>query len=252
LLGARNYDPDVGRFLSKDPFQGSMSSPQSLNRYTYCLNNPVKYIDPWGLLEKKFAMEGGDGGYEEDAGEDGEGSKDPTLNTIDTLIEMGLYLYAVLLVLVIQGYDESITDVKSHANGGGIIKLILDDTNVTVHVGGTDSTMPDAKGKTVPTVEGGTIHVHIYDHAFFLNDEPCAEKLWHTVGHEMVHAQHMVKGGPWWIWLKRWKKSPDKVESASEIYAYQWNISNYNEVQYEGGLCDFLCKIQYYYVGLVE
>ncbi|MBU7009814.1 MAG: RHS domain-containing protein [Theionarchaea archaeon] len=47
--GARYYDPELGRFLTRDPLGGALLSPQSLNRYTYCLNNPLKYVDPTGL-----------------------------------------------------------------------------------------------------------------------------------------------------------------------------------------------------------
>ena len=57
--GARYYDPDLGRFTTRDPQKGNIKHPQTLNRYEYCLNNPTKYIDPWGLIEKRFAMEGG-------------------------------------------------------------------------------------------------------------------------------------------------------------------------------------------------
>jgi RHS repeat-associated protein len=45
---ARYYDPEIGRFISRDPLQGETDSPQTLNRYVYCLNNPLKYIDPAG------------------------------------------------------------------------------------------------------------------------------------------------------------------------------------------------------------
>jgi RHS repeat-associated protein len=40
-----------GRFVSADPLAASaiVSDPQSLNRYTYALNNPLKYVDPTGL-----------------------------------------------------------------------------------------------------------------------------------------------------------------------------------------------------------
>ena len=46
--GARYYDPDLARFISPDPIVPSPGDPQSLNRYSYVLNNPVKYIDPSG------------------------------------------------------------------------------------------------------------------------------------------------------------------------------------------------------------
>ena len=32
----------------RDPLQGKKEAPQTLNRYVYCLNNPLKYIDPAG------------------------------------------------------------------------------------------------------------------------------------------------------------------------------------------------------------
>jgi RHS repeat-associated protein len=46
--GARYYDSDIGRFITRDPLQGERELPQTLNRYAYCLNNPLKYIDPTG------------------------------------------------------------------------------------------------------------------------------------------------------------------------------------------------------------
>jgi RHS repeat-associated protein len=45
----RYYDPEIGRFMSLDPFGGYIEMPQSQNRYAYCINNPLKYIDPLGL-----------------------------------------------------------------------------------------------------------------------------------------------------------------------------------------------------------
>jgi RHS repeat-associated protein len=47
--GARYYDPELGRFITRDFLSGEKINPQSLNRYTYCLNNPIKLIDPAGL-----------------------------------------------------------------------------------------------------------------------------------------------------------------------------------------------------------
>jgi RHS repeat-associated protein len=45
---ARLYDPFIGRFISADTIIPEPFNPQSLNRYSYCLNNPLIYIDPNG------------------------------------------------------------------------------------------------------------------------------------------------------------------------------------------------------------
>ena len=47
--GARYYDPVLGRFISPDSIIPDVFNPQSLNRYSYVLNNPLKYIDPTGM-----------------------------------------------------------------------------------------------------------------------------------------------------------------------------------------------------------
>ena len=51
-FGARYYNRAQYRFISADPIYSvgaAISDPQSSNRYTYCRNNPVKYLDPDGL-----------------------------------------------------------------------------------------------------------------------------------------------------------------------------------------------------------
>ena len=47
-INARMYDPVTARFLQADTYLGSLNDPLSLNLYTYCLNNPHKYVDPSG------------------------------------------------------------------------------------------------------------------------------------------------------------------------------------------------------------
>ncbi|MGB3223129.1 MAG: RHS repeat-associated core domain-containing protein [Desulforhopalus sp.] len=45
---ARLYDPVVGKFVSADTIVPQPKYSQAFNRYTYCLNNPVRYVDPSG------------------------------------------------------------------------------------------------------------------------------------------------------------------------------------------------------------
>jgi RHS repeat-associated protein len=48
---ARYYSPEQGRFNSADPLMASaeVTNPQTLNRYAYVVNSPVKFTDPTGM-----------------------------------------------------------------------------------------------------------------------------------------------------------------------------------------------------------
>jgi RHS repeat-associated protein len=48
----RHYDPQQGRFTQVDPIgmsSTSLASPQTLNLYAYCTNDPINHTDPSGL-----------------------------------------------------------------------------------------------------------------------------------------------------------------------------------------------------------
>ena len=47
---ARYYDATIGRFISPDTIIPNPMSPQAFSRYSYCLNNPLKYVDPSGNI----------------------------------------------------------------------------------------------------------------------------------------------------------------------------------------------------------
>jgi RHS repeat-associated protein len=47
-MHARYYNPTAARFLSVDPAGWDNGLPQSFNRYSYALNNPIRYTDPDG------------------------------------------------------------------------------------------------------------------------------------------------------------------------------------------------------------
>ena len=48
---ARYYDPQIGRFISRDAFGGFPDIPSTLHRYTYVRNNPINDIDPSGNID---------------------------------------------------------------------------------------------------------------------------------------------------------------------------------------------------------
>ena len=49
-MNGRMYDPLLARFLSPDDYVQMPMSPQGFNRYSYCMNNPMRYTDPSGEL----------------------------------------------------------------------------------------------------------------------------------------------------------------------------------------------------------
>jgi RHS repeat-associated protein len=53
-FGSRYYAPEIGRFVSPDPLllmnpMAGLVNPQLFNLYAYANNNPVTYMDPYGL-----------------------------------------------------------------------------------------------------------------------------------------------------------------------------------------------------------
>ena len=57
-LGAREYDPSLGRFISVDPLL-DLADPQQMNGYTYSNNNPATLSDPSGLRPMGACDHGG-------------------------------------------------------------------------------------------------------------------------------------------------------------------------------------------------
>ncbi|MGW6518943.1 DddA-like double-stranded DNA deaminase toxin [Streptomyces sp. NPDC054962] len=83
-LGAREYDPSTGRFLSADPVL-DLADPVQMNGYVYCENNPATFADPSGL-----ASEGGSSEYGGPSASD-EASAKKTLGTTvaDVILSIG-------------------------------------------------------------------------------------------------------------------------------------------------------------------
>lgn len=59
-MNGRIYDPLLGRFLSADPVVQFPNDLQSYNRYSYTLNNPLRYTDPGGHSVAGMFWSGGD------------------------------------------------------------------------------------------------------------------------------------------------------------------------------------------------
>jgi len=64
-FGARYDSSSLGRFMTPDPLlnSGRPGSPQTWNRYSYALNNPLKIVDPFGLYNLVSHCVEGQKGY---------------------------------------------------------------------------------------------------------------------------------------------------------------------------------------------
>ena len=55
-MNGRIYDPMTARMVSADPTVPDASNLQSLNRYSYVLNNALAYTDPSGFKDEPDAL----------------------------------------------------------------------------------------------------------------------------------------------------------------------------------------------------
>lgn len=49
---AREYMPEIGRFMGRDILKGRVEQPRSLNEYVYCHNDSIGFVDRDGMKEK--------------------------------------------------------------------------------------------------------------------------------------------------------------------------------------------------------
>ena len=55
-MNGRMYDPVMSCFLSVDQYVQSPENAQGFNRYAYCMNNPLRYVDPSGWTKVNQAV----------------------------------------------------------------------------------------------------------------------------------------------------------------------------------------------------
>ncbi len=259
--GARYYDPELGRFITRDLLTGKRVNPQSLNRYTYCLNNPVKLIDPAGLLYSMYNVDTGERiRYAEFGAEgrifyDSEGNMIYNEIAVQNKIKAGDWVGAVELVLEglrnLYGMDYKIVDKGTIIVDGvqqwGWLKLKMGGKIVYISVFGPEMTVitkamhPDlsnALGSTRDTVEDSNI---LQVSIFF--EELCmdAATLFHVIAHELQHVRHRVTGD-YYTWEENWGKSA--ALAYSDYLAYRWN---YEHLYITGPIStDVWGKMQYY------
>jgi RHS repeat-associated protein len=234
--GARYYDSDLGRFITRDPVTGTNTSPQTLNRYSYCINNPAKMIDSAGLAERlcnvdtgictnfRYGKSSHDSDIPEWTAYNEKGEKITDSNEIDTMIKNEQYLTAIVLILQVLGYDVTFDNIK-----GDSIQFEIDGVDVEVTVTSCDEPNSDSGRTDQPLGKGTKIHVEIF-FGDYVNTS--ASELFHSVGHEMQHAHHYASG-EFYDWEEEYNSDVAALE-LSEIYAYQWNLLHLDIISFPG------------------
>ena len=142
----RSHSPYINHFLSADTIVPSHANPQALNRYSYVLNNPIRYADPSGHCIWDLCIAEGIG-----------------------VVELVLAASASSAgVSTIQNHDAI---AKSITNAGEYIsKRVTDrvkDFEMTVHLVNSGKKMPEGpcKKDVVYCIVGGVVGVGILAYA---------------------------------------------------------------------------------------
>jgi RHS repeat-associated protein len=233
--GVRYYDPQIGRFITQDPLLGNLQEPNSMNRYIFCLNNPLKYVENIGLVADSYRIRDPEGRIWVYEGGKLTSVELPNGETIDIRdiekkINEGDYGGAVKDVLSILGYSEE--QIKGNPNDNqfgldldsdGTIDIIIEiyPENICGGLGEIGSTSKNGEGSLETMKLFGGAFVDLEDNASFA-------MLFHTIGHEMVHVNNRF--GNYYNWDNKWRDSYD------EVLAYSWNLVYLDYVSWGGAL----------------
>jgi RHS repeat-associated protein len=113
-MNGRVYDPALGRFLSVDPVYQAPTNMQSLNPYSYVLNNPLSLTDPSGYS----ATDAGAGNQCNDKGGCNLKAGDTATVKVNTDAATGSHVHGTATLTGKVGPDGSIS-VSTGGNNGG-------------------------------------------------------------------------------------------------------------------------------------
>ncbi|MBU7044953.1 MAG: RHS repeat-associated core domain-containing protein [Theionarchaea archaeon] len=252
-FNARYYDPDLGRFITRDPLAGEEANPQSLSLYTYCVNNPLKLTDPTELFYKMCLENGNCLGIWENGpkrgqwiAKDAEGNTITDSEQIDSLLNAGQILEAMVLVLQFFGFDVDMDDIH-YSNYWKDENGNVDYEKIKDHMGGERSLGYiefEQDGKTIRIdvkIFGGFFgssgHIS-WDQennkitmTFYLANKINANEFLHIVGHECIHLNQYLTG-QYTEWINIY--GPAGAQAMAEVAAYHWNVRlNFFRVTYQ-------------------
>ncbi|MFA0813967.1 RHS repeat-associated core domain-containing protein, partial [Microbulbifer epialgicus] len=121
-MNGRAYDYNLGRFLSVDPIIQSPGNSQSLNPYSYIMNNPLAGTDPSGYVCAASRLESVCGSLPSHWGGNGRGKAKKQNNGFNlTKIENAINQAVVALLQSdgVQAADIGSQDSRGNLQGGG-------------------------------------------------------------------------------------------------------------------------------------
>jgi RHS repeat-associated protein len=226
--GARYYDPEIGRFITRDLIVGRKSNSQSLNLYTYCLNNPVNLIDPAGLEAGVIYCEGtGDNrvcfeftanGWRATKGEgknavEVTNSKEITeLMNSDDPADQARAVYLMLLIThpEIQG-DPS--QIGENFEGGYLYYGVINGEEIELWITISNELFSEEGQSATVGLRGHMrddgIYVEILKITVYQDTFQSINHLYHVIGHEGVHVYEYITFG-----------------ITFESNAFKWNLSH--------------------------
>ena len=176
---ARLYDPTLARFVSADTIAPKHEDPQTRNRYSYVLNNPLRFTDPTGHCA-------------EDDGDDPAacavataelhilGLEVSNADKVWRLNELKLVLEGAYMLQKAAGWSN--VDFKNAMTQGGTYTIFLYRTSRT-------DIQDTSSGATSPPTPANTINVQFADLAFTNRTEALLTSI-----HELVHVWDAASG----------------------------------------------------------
>ncbi|GLY00664.1 RHS repeat-associated core domain-containing protein [Actinoplanes sp. NBRC 101535] len=181
-LGAREYDPTLGRFISVDPIQ-DMADPQQWNGYAYANNTPITMSDPTGLL--------GDTG-------DGSGNGVRFVPETGNIVDPGKYA----------GHPTG--GKKNHGNvytGGGTSYSLPNGTTVSTDFNGRrtiNGIVPRAKGPDIDALAAGVDRARA-DYQVAMCDYTCESDVFDMI--QMACGLEYVQCSAQYTALTQWDRT---------------------------------------------
>ncbi|MFC1824540.1 RHS repeat domain-containing protein [Thermodesulfobacteriota bacterium] len=176
---ARLYDPSIGRFITADTIVPEPFDPQTFDRYAYCRNNPLIYIDPTGHYFGDWGI--GDFG---------------ALEAFELGFEPGIDAFDEIVAALVFGWGYSSGQSTDSDSGGGE-NISNQGPNTAIDEGeytpATGKNLVNRGSSSRGTVycEDGQVKAYVEEFDPFFNPFPGCVKA-----HEKVHVDAINKTQP--------------------------------------------------------